>query len=243
MFNIRNKVVRIVICAAGLLVSSPWSAQAQWNICIQKEQMYVVVNKKNPLNAGFIPEDLIVPNVPFSFSGVQEKSQLSRPAAKALEDLYSQAKKQQISFKAVSGYRSYQRQGQIFNANVSEKGFIEANRVSAQPGQSEHQTGLAIDISSASVEYDLVEELGDTVEGIWIEKNAYKSGFILRYPKGKESITGYMYEPWHIRYVGVELATYLYVNDLTLEDVYNCSVINNTTKRPVCLKAQAILLR
>lgn len=229
---------RTGIALALIFILSSASIQASWKICNQTESNYIVVNRQNPVDEDFIPDSLVVPDVPFTFNGFHEKRQLVEVAGRALEELFAQADQQGVNFKAVSGYRSYQRQKQIFNANVSEKGLTEASRVSARPGQSEHQTGLAIDISSASVGYDLIEELGDTIEGKWLEQNAYKSGFIIRYPKEKEDITGYMYEPWHIRYVGKELATYLYVNDFVLEDVFNCKVV--VTRRPICLTYKAV---
>lgn len=126
-----------------------------------------------------------------------------------------------IELAAVSGFRSYERQAAIFANAVQRKGEVEANRVSARPGQSEHQTGLAMDVSSASVGYALVEAFGETVEGKWLAQNAPKYGFIIRYPKGKEHITGYRYEPWHLRYVGVEHAMKISQRGLTLEEYLN----------------------
>lgn len=109
-----------------------------------------------------------------------------------------------ISLNVISGYRSYIRQSSIYNNYVNKDGKVKADTYSARPGHSEHQTGLAADINSLSTSFI------NTKEGKWLNDNCYKYGFIIRYPKGKESITGYMYEPWHIRYVGVELATKLY---------------------------------
>ena len=90
--------------------------------------------------------------------------------------------------------------------------------IQRKPGQSEHQSGLAADVSSPSVNYALTESFGKTDEGIWLAQNAHKFGFIIRFPDGKESITGYLYEPWHIRYVGESVATEIYAKDLTLEE-------------------------
>ena len=101
------------------------------------------------------------------------------------------------------------------------KGADYTNRYSAKPGYSEHQTGLSIDVSASSIGNRLSESFGSTDEGIWLAAHAHEYGFIIRYPKDKASITGYAYEPWHIRYVGIELATYLYENNLTLEEYYN----------------------
>ncbi len=115
-----------------------------------------------------------------------------------------------------SGYRSYWDQKSIYNNYVSRDGQANADTYSARPGHSEHQTGLAFDLNSID------DSFSNTYEGKWVHDNCYRFGLILRYPKGKESITGYMYESWHMRYVGVELATKLY-NDgdwITLEEYY-----------------------
>ena len=122
-----------------------------------------------------------------------------------------------ISLNIISGFRSYETQETLYNRYAARDGKELADTYSARPGHSEHQTGLAADINSVDQSFE------DTEEGIWLNNNCYKYGFIIRYPKGKEDITGYIFEPWHIRYVGVSLATTLY-NDgdwITLEEYYN----------------------
>ncbi|MFT9846442.1 M15 family metallopeptidase [Aneurinibacillus sp. REN35] len=191
----------------------------------------VLVNKKRNLPENYEPADLVVPNVPFSFAGNHPKKQLRRSAARALEELFAQAKREKIDLKAVSGYRSYATQKAIFTRNAKQKGEAAANRTSAYPGQSEHQTGLAMDISSASVGYALEQRLGKTKEGKWLAKNAHRFGFILRYPKEKEAITGYSYEPWHIRYVGKEAAKEIVRRGITLEEYFNQAIpVSGKTK-------------
>lgn len=111
-----------------------------------------------------------------------------------------------------SGYRSYDYQSSIYNNYVSIYGSETADTFSARPGHSEHQTGLAIDVNSID------DSFAGTPEAIWLENHAHEYGFIIRYPKGKENITGYKYEPWHIRYLGVEKATAVYNSGLTLEE-------------------------
>jgi len=177
----------------------------------------VLVNKKRNLPASYEPKDLVVPNVPFSFSGSSPKKQMRKAAATALEKLFAAAKKDGIDIKAVSGYRSYATQKSIFERNASIKGEAVANKTSARPGQSEHQTGLAMDISSASAGYDLQQSFGSTKEGKWLKANAPKYGFIIRYGKDQEKLTGYSYEPWHVRYVGVYIAGEITKQNLTLE--------------------------
>lgn len=179
--------------------------------------LYILVNKKRNLPSDYVPNDLIVPDVPFSFSGNSPKKQMRKEAANALESLFEAAEDDGISLKAVSGYRSYATQKGIFDNNAKNKGEEVANRTSARPGQSEHQTGLAMDISSASVGYALEESFGETKEGKWLAKHSVDHGFIIRFLKGKESITGYSYEPWHVRYVGKEVAKDITKKNVTFE--------------------------
>lgn len=119
-----------------------------------------------------------------------------------------------------SAYRSAATQTDLFNSYVASAGYDEANMYSAHPGHSEHQTGLAVDISTTSQQCYLDECFIGTSDGQWLADNAYKFGFTLRYPKGKEAITGYNFEPWHYRYVGVALATALHQSGLTLEEAW-----------------------
>ncbi|MBO1512197.1 M15 family metallopeptidase [Metabacillus sp. BG109] len=180
-----------------------------------------MVNKEYTLPEGYEPTDLVTPNVEFSF-GEEDipKRYLRKEAAKALEELFSLAKNEGIELLAVSGFRSYSRQQGIFNVEKEDKGEEQALQAVALPGQSEHQTGLAMDVTSRSVNLEITEDFGESVEGKWVKENAHKAGFIIRYPKGKESITGYQYEPWHLRYVGKEKAAVIYKNGLTLEEYF-----------------------
>ncbi|PKM94311.1 MAG: peptidase M15 [Firmicutes bacterium HGW-Firmicutes-1] len=190
-----------------------------------QDSLHVLVNKKNELDSNYEPNDLVVPEVKFSFDGNDQKKQMRSVAANALEELINGALENDYRLVAVSGYRSYNRQQTIYQGNVDRMGEEAANKVSAKPGQSEHQTGLAMDVSCESIGYSLEESLGDLPEGKWLAKNAHAYGFIIRYPKDKTDITQYNYEPWHVRYVGKALATYLYENDLTLDEFYE--QINN----------------
>lgn len=180
-----------------------------------------LVNKEFGLPDGYAPEDLVRPNVEFSFGNQDiEKSYMRKEAAKALEDMFNGAKKSGITLYAVSGYRSYNRQTEVYDAEVSRVGEEKAVQAVAYPGNSEHQTGLAMDISSKSADFLLTEEFGETKEGKWLKENAHLYGFILRYPKGKEKITQYKFEPWHFRYVGKKSAKDIYENDWTLEEYF-----------------------
>ncbi|MFK4341980.1 MULTISPECIES: D-alanyl-D-alanine carboxypeptidase family protein [unclassified Paenibacillus] len=181
----------------------------------------VVVNKKRSLPVGYAPDDLVEPKVPFSFEGPHEKRHMRKEAAEALEKLFDGAKKDGMELRAVSGYRSYKRQVSIFNNNVETKGQEYASKVSAVPGTSEHQTGLAIDVSSPSVGNVLEQSFGASREGEWLEKHAPEYGFIIRYMKDKEDVTGYVYEPWHIRYVGTDIAEDVAKQGMTLEEYFD----------------------
>ncbi|MCB7070410.1 M15 family metallopeptidase [Caldifermentibacillus hisashii] len=186
------------------------------------DNLLILVNKQSAyLPADYVPANLVRPNVRFSFGDLDiEKSYLKEEAARALEKMFQQAEVEGISLYAVSGYRSYTRQTEVFQREVEAKGEEKAVEAVAIPGQSEHQTGLAMDISAESANLDLVESFESTPEGTWLRENAHKFGFILRYPKGKEAITGYQYEPWHFRYVGEETAKIIYENDWTLEEFF-----------------------
>ena len=178
----------------------------------------VLVNRLRKLPADYEPQDLVIPDIPFLEEGDLPKNHLQPKAAEAIEELFFAAKEEGLVLAGVSGYRSYERQQEIFNQNVQQVGRQAAERFSAPPGASEHQTGLAIDISSSEVSYQLTQSLGETKSGQWIAENAHKFGFIIRYPKDKEHITGYQYEPWHLRYVGQPHAQIIYEKDITLEE-------------------------
>lgn len=119
---------------------------------------------------------------------------------------------------AFSGYRTYEYQKGLFNKYVKKEGYDKAVMYSAKPRHSEHETGLAFDIGGSDQSMWLKTAFEDTDEGVWLRENAHRFGFILRYPKGKTDITGYIYEPWHFRYVGIEHATNIFEKDITLEE-------------------------
>ncbi|GGM25626.1 hypothetical protein GCM10011351_09160 [Paraliobacillus quinghaiensis] len=182
----------------------------------------VYVNKQRKLPTGYTPDNLVVPDVAHYAAKDDPKRQMRQVAATALEALFAEAKAQGIDLIAVSGFRSYNRQKIIYNYNVENKGQEHADKYSAKPGTSEHQTGLAMDVGSANeTAATLLEEsFRQTSEGAWLAENAHDFGFIIRYPEGKSNITGYNYEPWHIRYIGEEIATEIYNKDITLEEYF-----------------------
>lgn len=177
-----------------------------------------LVNKEFALPDDYEPEDLTVPDVAFPFEEDLPKKKMRQVAATALEDMFQAAESEGLEIFAQSGYRSYDRQNEIFSANVAEHGEEEANQFSARPGESEHQTGLTMDVTARDVEFQLIEAFGETDEGRWLQDNAHEFGFIIRYPKGKEDITKYDYEPWHLRYVGEKAARDIAKEEITLEE-------------------------
>ncbi|MEK3886117.1 D-alanyl-D-alanine carboxypeptidase family protein [Bacillus sp. FSL K6-3431] len=182
---------------------------------------FALVNKEFFLPGNYEPDDLVRPKVSFSFGDEDiEKSYLRKEAAAALEKMFLAAKKEDVHLFAVSGYRSYSRQKTILDAEIAKVGEEQALQVVANPGSSEHQSGLAMDISSQDANFLLSEEFGETLDGKWLKNNAHRFGYILRYPKEKEEITGYQYEPWHFRYVGEKIANWVFENDWTLEEFF-----------------------
>jgi D-alanyl-D-alanine carboxypeptidase len=180
--------------------------------------MWLVVNKKRPLDPKtYAPNDLRTPDMQ-----VEGDQQVNDQTATALEALNRAAAADGISVELASGYRSYDTQVTIYASEVRAYGQAQADRESARPGHSEHQTGWAADLGTASGTCELKACFADTKEGKWLGANAYKYGFIIRYPDGKEKITGYLYEPWHVRYVGTDLSTEMHNQKIqTLEEFFN----------------------
>jgi len=181
----------------------------------------VYVNKYRQLPEGYTPPDLTEPDVLHYSPAGDNRRLLREEAAKALEALFDAAKTDGHALVAVSGYRSYERQRAIYESNVASKGQAHADQFSAKPGTSEHQTGLAMDVTVQGNDHVLLNQsFGDTEAGQYIKEQAHKYGFIIRYPEGKETITGYSYEPWHLRYVGKDVASDIYQNEWTLEEYF-----------------------
>jgi D-alanyl-D-alanine carboxypeptidase len=179
-----------------------------------------LVNKERSLPAGYIPEDLVFVEVPTCLE-LPEVRQMRREASRALSELFAAASAAGFELTARSGYRAYATQAALYTNYVRNQGQEYADQYSARPGTSEHQTGLVMDITSPGMNFQLDESFGETPEGIWTAANAQRFGFIIRYPLGKEDITGYAYEPWHLRYVKPALAEELYRRGLTMEEFFN----------------------
>lgn len=181
----------------------------------KEENNLVLVNKENPVSSEYKSENMVKCNIQFLESSTDEEKYLQEDAAKSIEELFAKAKEEGIEFIGTSAYRSYETQKGIFKKNVNTRGIKEANKYAAKPGKSEHQTGLAIDVTNTERWFDK-----STKEAMWLADNAHEFGFILRFLEGKEHITGYNFEPWHIRYVGKEVAKEIYDKGITLEEYF-----------------------
>lgn len=183
----------------------------------------VLVNKDNPLDSKYVPLNMYVvdenKNNFHNYLDASLKPMLRHDIKKYIDKLLRDAHLLGLPLIVDSGYRSYNYQQVVLNALIKEKGD-EAYKLVALPGTSEHQTGLAVDFAyyENGIYNDDVKE--DDKEAIWLKNNCWKYGFILRYPKGKEHITGYKFEPWHFRFVGPKLAKKIYEENITLEEYY-----------------------
>jgi zinc D-Ala-D-Ala carboxypeptidase len=185
------------------------------------ESITALVNKQFKLPDQYEPNDLVYPEVAFIFKEKSEKRMLRKEAATALEQLFAGAKKDNIPLAGVSAYRSFATQKALFDNYVKQDGEEKARTYSAVPGHSEHETGLAIDVSGSAGKCAAQDCFAGTPEAKWLETNAAAYGFIIRYPKGKQAVTGYQYEPWHLRYVGTKVAKEIASKGLTMEEYYN----------------------
>lgn len=202
---------------SDLNVSSSLAGEQDIEQMQEQSEYLILVNKNHGLDETYEPDDLC--SVQSCADDRDTRYQVLRAdAASAFDRLSLAAEKENHIIKITTGYRSYAYQQQLHDAYVARNGVAWTEQYSAEPGYSEHQTGLAADVSAKSVNYKLTPEFAETAEGKWLAENAHLFGFIIRYPEGKEDITGYKYEPWHIRYVGVEAATQIYNNNLTLEE-------------------------
>lgn len=173
----------------------------------------LLVNRDNLLKSNYVPENLVDVKINFSPDATDEERLMTKESADALVKLVNGAEKDGVYLYGLSGYRSYGTQENLYNYNLSTQGYDYANQYVAKAGASEHQAGIAMDLATAT---GWITE--DCVEAVWLKNNAYKYGFIVRYEKGKEKVTGYSYEPWHIRYVGAKIAKEIYTKGITLEE-------------------------
>lgn len=173
----------------------------------------VLVNKYYYLDENYVPENLEKINQNYALSGMS----MVNVAKEAFESLAKSAKKEGLSIIAMSTYRSYNYQVNLYNRYVKQDGKEEADTYSGRPGHSEHQTGLAVDVYNGKEDYTNFEK---TKEFNWMQEHAHEFGFILRFPKDKENETKYQYESWHYRYVGIDAAKYIHDKNISFEEYY-----------------------
>ena len=178
---------------------------------LNKNTEKILVNKYYYLDEKYIPNNLVEISTQYSRQGMK----LVDYAKEAFEELSKNALKDNMNIIAMSSYRSYEYQVNLYNNYVEKDGKEAADTYSARPGFSEHQTGLAVDVYNKKESYTNFEK---TEEFKWMQNNAHKYGFILRFPKDKENETGYQYESWHYRYVGKDIAEYIHKNNISLEE-------------------------
>lgn len=178
---------------------------------INLNKINILVNKHNYLKEDYVPENLKSLSSTYALSNMK----MVEEAANAFESLSKDASKENYRIIAMSTYRSYEYQIDLYNKYVKSDGKDAADTYSGRPGNSEHQTGLAVDVYNQTETYTNFEK---TEEYDWMQENAYKYGFILRFPKDKENETGYEFESWHYRYVGKEIAKYIHKHNITLEE-------------------------
>lgn len=173
----------------------------------------MLVNKYYKLEQNYIPKNLVEIHTKYGRTG----QKLEKKTYEQFIKMYQDAYKEGLNLYIISPYRSYTRQNTLYQNYTKRDGKKAADTYSARAGYSEHQTGLALDILSTN---STMDNFIQTKEYQWLLKNAYKYGFILRYPKGKEYLTGYMFESWHYRYVGEEAAKYIFEHNITFEEYY-----------------------
>ena len=204
-----QKVISNIINKQVEIIKNPEIAATQTISSADASLLTVVVNKKYKLPSDYVPSSLVY------FEGYTIRSEAASHLRKLLDDASSRGAPMYL----ISGYRSYENQLNLYNNYVKIYGQQATDTFSARPGHSEHQTGLAVDV--ASDECMLEGCFGNTKAGKWLKENASNYGFVIRYPDGKESVTGYKYEPWHIRYVGLFEANFLKASGLTLDELYS----------------------
>ena len=177
----------------------------------------MLVNKYYLLDSSYAPDDLVTISQTYSW-GEAGSQRVREVAYSAFLDMWNAANEEGYYLMVSSSYRSYAEQEEVYNNYKNSSGERYADSIAARPGSSEHQTGLTLDIFSRTNTNR--ETFKDSTEAKWLAENSYKFGFILRYPEDKVDITGYTYEAWHFRYVGEEIATYIYEHDITFEEYY-----------------------
>lgn len=188
----------------------------KYDIKVNDQKNYLmIVNKYHVLSSNYVPKDLVNINSKYNGLGIDAKA---LPIVKeSFEKMANDIAKENMILKVRTSYRSFTAQKDLYNNYLKDRTVAIVDLSAARPGYSEHQTGLALDVQAQSSNYTSFK---DTKEYKWMLKNAHKYGFILRYPENKTYITGYKFESWHYRYVGIDVATYIYEHNITFEEYY-----------------------
>jgi len=204
-----KKDIQTVVTYVNINLDKPFYTDSK--LVENTNDLTIIVNKYNHVDKDFVPKDLVV-----LFDSTRN-AKMVKPAAEAYKQFIDAAKQDGITLESTTAYRSYSFQNTLYTNYVAKDGKEEADTYSARPGSSEHQLGLAVDLNDPNV----IGSRLDEKDYKWVLDNSYKYGFIVRYTEAGIPITGYMEEPWHIRYLGTELATKVYESGLTYEEYYD----------------------
>ena len=208
----KNSNLNDVIAIINVGANDNWYSNTK-KTDVKKDHL-LLTNKFYYLDNTYNSDNMVNVSKKYSYG---ENQMLTSETYNAFIEMFNAAKKENLTLIINSSYRSYEDQEEIYNDLKNSKGEEYADKIAAKPGHSEHQTGMSIDIQtygSTAATFEEYEEFN------WLKQNAHKYGFILRYPKDKEFLTGYEYESWHYRYVGTEAATYIYENNITFDEYY-----------------------
>ena len=210
----KNTTIKDVISIVNVHANKPWYDDGTITDTDMTKEYLILVNKFYKLSSEYEPEDLKSINLSYAY----DNNRVREVVNDAFVDMASTAREEGIKLIANSSYRTYTRQEEMYKELYYSKGLTYADNYAARAGHSEHQTGLAIDVFS--LDSTTTEDFDQSEAFKWLSNNAHKYGFILRYPKDKENITGYAYESWHYRYVGVDVATEIYNLGITFDEYY-----------------------
>ena len=207
-----NKTFSDVVAIVNIGANNEWYTNTK-KTDLSKGNL-ILTNKFYSLDNTYNSDNMVSVSNNYSYG---ENQMLTKDTFDAFLNMWNAAKKENLNLIINSSYRSYEDQEEVYEYYKSTLGEDDANKRAAKPGFSEHQTGMAIDIQTYGSRASTFEEFD---EFKWLSENAYKYGFILRYPKDKEYLTGYEYESWHYRYVGKEAAKYIHENNITFDEYY-----------------------
>lgn len=207
-----NNNITDIVSIINVEADQDWYDNVKETKIDSNNELLILVNKVYHLNESYAPTDIVNTGLLYSYEGNKIKSEVYQ----AFINMYNAAKSENLSLIINSSYRTYATQKKLYDERVVTYGVKEADEYAARPGHSEHETGLALDIWAYNTDLDFEE----TEEFRWMQEHAHEYGFILRYPKGSEHLTGYSYESWHYRYLGIEMATKVKEEGITYDEYY-----------------------